>query len=86
MVIGTVTLAPLSLPIIVTVLVKVVAAAPNKVLTVVPVKFIDVPITVFDTLVPKVVVVLSLSASAVLIPTPEKLDNILTSAIVTVYP
>ena len=57
---------------------------PNNVLIVVPVKLIDVPITVLETFVPSVVVVFNLSASAVLIPTPVKLDNNLTSAIVTV--
>ena len=43
---------------------------PNKVLTVVPVRLIEVPITVLETLVPKVVVEFNLSASSVLIPTP----------------
>ena len=69
-VIGIVTLAPLSLPIKVMVVCKVVLLAPNKVLTVVAVKLIEVPITVLETLVPNVDVVFNLSASSVLIPTP----------------
>ena len=84
--IGIVILAPLSLPIIVIVLVKVLLDDPYKVLIVVPVKLIDVPITVLDTLVPSVVAAFNLSASAVFIPTPVKLESNLTSAIVTVYP
>jgi len=53
MVTGTVTLAPESLSTIVNDVVNVVLE-PNKVFTVVPVKFNVVPITVFDTLVPSV--------------------------------
>ena len=53
---------------------------------VVPVRLIDVPITALDTLVPSVVVELSLSASDYVIPTPVKFDNSLTSEIVAEYP
>jgi len=55
MVTGTVILAPESLPIIVSDVVNEVLE-PNKVFTVVAVKFNVVPITVLDTLVPNVVV------------------------------
>ena len=48
--------------------------------------FIDVPITVLDTLVPRVVVELSLSASGVLTPTPLYVWSTLASAIVATYP
>ena len=86
MLIGIVILAPLSLPTIVIVLVSTLLEEPYNVLMVVPVKLIDVPITVLETLVPKVVVAFSLSDSAELIPTPVKLESNLTSAIDTVYP
>jgi hypothetical protein len=53
---GMVILAPESLPVMVRVVYKVVLD-PNKVLTVVAVRFIEVPITVLLTLVPTVVTV-----------------------------
>jgi len=82
---GIVILAPESLPTKVSVVCSWVLL-PNKVLTVVAVRLIEVPITVLETLVPAVVTELSLSASSVFTPTPEKLDTTLTSAIVAVYP
>jgi hypothetical protein len=85
MVTGIVNLAPEPLPITVSVVCSCVLV-PNNVLTDVAVKLIVVPITVLDTLVPIVEVELSLSASCVLIPTPLKEFNTLTSAIVAVYP
>ena len=84
MFIGIVILAPLSLPINVNVLVRTLLEEPYNVLIVVPVRFIDVPITVLDTLVPSEVVWFNLSASAELMPTPVKLERSLTSAIVAV--
>jgi hypothetical protein len=57
---------------------------PYNVLIVVADILMDVPITVLETFVPKVVVSFNLSESAVLTPTPVKLDKSLTSAIVTV--
>ena len=85
MVTGIVILAPLSSPITVKVVLNVVLL-PNKVFTVVAVKLIWVPITVLETLVPNVVVELALVAASVLIPTPLKVFNSLTSAIVAEYP
>jgi len=82
---GIVILAPEPLPITVKVVCSCVLV-PNNVLTEVAVKFIDVPITVFDTLVPMVVAVFSLSASSELIPTPVNVFSTLISAIVAVYP
>lgn len=43
-------------------------AVPNSILTVVAVKLIEVPITVLETFVPKVVVEFNDTASGVLIP------------------
>ena len=80
---GTVILAPESLPTTVIVVCNLFLV-PNKVLTVVAVKFTDVPITVLDTLVPSVVVELSFSASSVLIPTPVYELSTLASAIIAV--
>ena len=80
---GTVILAPESLPTTVIVVCNLFLV-PNKVLTVVAVKFIEVPITVLDTLVPSVVVELSFSASSVLIPTPVYELSTLASAIIAV--
>ena len=85
MVTGMVTLAPESLPIIVIVVCNV-EFVPNNVLTVVAVKLIEVPITVLDTLVPKVVVEFKAVASGVFIPTPLNEFSTLASAIVAVYP
>ena len=82
---GIVSLAPDPLPITVNVVCKEILE-PNNVFTDVAVRFIVVPITVFDTFVPTVVDVFSLSASSVLIPTPVKELTVLTSAIVAVYP
>jgi hypothetical protein len=56
------------------------------VLTVVAVRLIEVPITVLETFVPRVVVEFSAAASGVLIPTPLNEFNTLASAIVAVYP
>ena len=64
MVTGMVNLAPESLPITVSVVCSFVLD-PNKVLTVVAVKLIEVPITFLDTLVPMVVVVFSVVVSVV---------------------
>jgi len=64
-----VSLAPESLPTTVMVVCSCVRV-PNKVLTVVAVKLIEVPITVLETLVPIVVEVFNDSASSVLTPTP----------------
>ena len=82
-VIGIVTLAPESLPIIWRVVWSLVLL-PNNVLTVVALKLIEVPITVLDTFVPIVWVSFNVSASSVFIPTPVKLESTLTSAIVAV--
>ncbi len=64
-----VTLAPESLPMMVRVVCSWVLV-PNRVFTFVAVMFRLVPITVLDTFVPRVVVLFSLLASSVLIPTP----------------
>ena len=61
-----------------------VVEVPNNVLTVVAVKFIVVPITVLETLVPIVLVVFKSAASAVFTPTPSKVCNVLESPIVAV--
>jgi hypothetical protein len=82
---GIVNLAPESLPITVMVVCNVVFV-PNNVLTVVAVKLIEVPITVLETFVPKVVVEFKAVASGVLTPTPLKEFSTLASAIVAVYP
>ena len=82
---GIVILAPESLPVTVKIVLRV-AAVPNKVLTVVAVKLIVVPITVLDTLAPIVEVVFNCWASVVFTPTPSKLDSVLESPIVAVYP
>jgi hypothetical protein len=82
---GIVTLAPESLPIIVIVVCSDVFV-PNNVLTVVAVKLIEVPITVLDTFVPRVVVEFNLSASAVFTPTPLNEFKTLASAMVATYP
>ena len=57
---------------------------PNKVLTVVALRFICVPTTVDETFVPIVVVELAFAevAAAVFIPVPSNVLNNLTSAIV----
>ena len=80
-----VSLAPESLPMTVIVVCNCVLS-PNNVLTVVPVKLIEVPTTALDTFVPRVVVEFNAAASVVFIPTPLNVDNTLASAIVAIYP
>ena len=55
-------------------------------LIVVPVRLIEVPITVLETFVPRVVVEFNAAASGVLIPTPLYVFKTLASAIVATYP
>ena len=86
---GIVILAPLSLPTTVIVVDKVVNVEPNNVLTVVPVKVNEVPISDLDNTVPVVVfneAAFPTVTSVVVIPVPWKEDNNLISAIVATYP
>ena len=82
---GICILAPLFLPVIIRVAYNAVLF-PYKALTVVAVKVTDVPITVFETLVPKVSDEFNFEACSVAIPVPVKSENIHTSEIVAVYP
>jgi hypothetical protein len=63
---------------------KAILEEPNNVFIVVAVILIVVPITVLETLVPKVVVEFNAVAFGVLIPTPSNVFIVLTSAIVAV--
>ena len=88
MVTGSVSLAPLSIPTN-TIVADKVELDPNKVFTVVALKLNCEPITVVETLVPKVVVLtllFAVVAASESIPTPVNVDINLTSEIVAVYP
>ena len=87
--IGTCNLAPESLPIIVNKLYNVdvaVPTVPNKVLTPVATNVSEVPITVFDTSVPLVVVEFKVSAASVSIPDPTIDWNCVALLNVNTYP
>jgi hypothetical protein len=86
MLIGMVILAPLSLPITVIVVANVVNEEPNNVLTVVPVKVNEVPISDLDNTAPVVVFNSGWPTVVVVIPVPVNDDSNLISEIVATYP
>jgi hypothetical protein len=83
---GIVILAPLSLPITVSVVVKVDKLVPNKVLIVVPVIVNEVPIWLDDNTAPEVVFKSVIPGVVTVIPVPANEDNNLESETVTIYP
>jgi hypothetical protein len=83
---GIVILAPLSLPITVMVVVRVVKLVPNKVLIVVPVIENEVPIWLDDNTAPEVVFRSVIPGVVIVMPVPANEDNNLESETVTIYP
>jgi hypothetical protein len=83
---GIVILAPLSLPITVSVVVNVDKLVPNKVLIVVPVIVNEVPIWLDDNTAPEVVFKPVIPGVVTVMPVPANEDNNLESEIVTIYP